>query len=108
MCVRWQILFAGWPPPSSPWVSGQAPGMEEKQITSESKLFMREKVCMLMSFIITHKIIITFKNLNLEEPEDYQKTDKSHVPVSSLPFSFIFFPSTPFRFTSFSKAVTIT
>lgn len=22
----------GWPPPSGPWVSGQAPGMQEKQL----------------------------------------------------------------------------
>lgn len=65
MCVRWQILFVGWPPPSGPWVSGQAPGMEEKQITSEPKLFTRKKVCMAMSFIITHNIITTVKNLGV-------------------------------------------
>lgn len=43
MCVRWQILFAGWPPPSGPWVSGQAPGMQEKQITLEPRALYQEK-----------------------------------------------------------------
>lgn len=28
MCAHWQTLFVGWPPPSSPWVSGQAPADE--------------------------------------------------------------------------------
>ena len=63
MCVHWQILFAGWPPPSGPWVSGQAPGMQEKQITSEPKLFTRKTLCMFMSFIIIYKIMTTSKEL---------------------------------------------
>lgn len=47
MCARWQILFAGWPPPSGPWVSGQVPGMQEKQIASEPQLFIRKEcVCL--------------------------------------------------------------
>lgn len=85
MCVRWQILFAGWLPPSGPWVSGQAPGMQEKQITSEPKIFHRKRVCMLMSFIITHKIIAALKKLQVKE----EANNKSHtVPVPFCSSSF--------------------
>lgn len=84
MCARWQILFVGWPPPSGPWVLGQAPGMEEKQNTSEPKLFTRENMCTFMSFTITHKIKTAVKNLRLEK-----QTDKSQVSVSSAAFSLI-------------------
>jgi len=43
--------------------------MEEKQITSEPKLFTREEVCMFMSFTITHKIITTVKKLEVREAD---------------------------------------
>ena len=79
MCAHWQILFEGWPPPSGPWVSGQAPRMQEKQIASEPKLFIRKRVCVFMSFIITHKIMTTShqRRSKLEK-----ETDKLHaVPI---------------------------
>lgn len=53
MCARWQILFAGWPPPSGPWVSGQAPGMQEKEIALEPKLFIR-KECACLYHSLSH------------------------------------------------------
>lgn len=71
MCVRWQTLFVGWPPPSGPWVSGRAPRVWERHSAQDRSLFIGRKWVMLCPYhhTVSHN------------PE--AKSDRSQLPFAA-------------------------